>query len=396
MIKRIDLFLPIRSRYEALHFFTRSLHEALCRTGVDARLLDVENREGKSFIDQILSSPPDCTFCFNGLLPDEDGNFLCDTLKIPHIGFLVDSPHYFLSFIRSKYNILTLVDRFGCQFFQNLNFKNVLFLPHGVDRNLIQQSPSSDSDRPYDVLMLASFNDFEGIEGNWMAKYDKPFVHALMEAVENVFANVEIPYAQALAQAIDHYSRKVGGIDVRKFNFTDILTDLENYIRGKDRFELLKSIKEAEVHLIGVDSHKWKSLLKNPSNITAYDPISYSQAINFMQKSKIVLNSSPFFKNGSHERVFTGIAAGALVFSSYSLYFNEFFTDGVSIGYYYPSHWDEVNDAINDYLKDSEKRYSIISRGQQIVQNCHTWDHRAESLIREAEPILKKMKNYDF
>lgn len=388
MIKRIDLFVPTRSRYEALNYFTNCLYQSFLRNGIQARLLDVQNRDPKPFIDQILENPPDFTFSFNGVLPDEHGNFLCDVLKIPHVCFLVDSPHYYLLLIRSERNIITSVDRFGADFFKRLNFQNCFFIPHGVDINLFDRSPSPSSKRPYDVTMLSSFTDFEEIEAIWREKYDKPFVEALEDAVGIALKNPEIPYAQALSQAFDTYSKKQGGIDPKKFDFITLLTEIENYIRGKDRFELIRSIKDAKVHLFGEGSQKWKALLKNPSNVIAYDSIPYMESIAVMQQSKIVLNSSPFFKYGSHERVFTGIAAGAFVLTNYNLYFNECFKDGESIGFYYPTQWHNVNAVINDYLSDSKKRVSIVEKGQEIVKNHHTWDNRARTLIKDIEPII--------
>lgn len=382
--------MPVYSRYEVLHYFTRSLGSALERAGVRCRFIHSKQGSTQELIQHILLDPPDCTLSFNGLLPDNQNRFLCDFLQIPHVACLVDSAHYFLPLTQSPYTIITCVDRFGCDFFRKLHCQNVFFLPHAADRSLLEQGAKLQQERPYDLLFLASFTDHAGILQKWKERFDTRFIEVLEEAAYQTLQDRELPYANALANALDRYAREVGAFDPASIDFIALLTELENYIRGKSRFELLKAIKKNKVHLVGEHSDRWKALLGNPTNVIAYPQVTYPQALQMMQESKIVLNSSPFFKNGGHERVFTGMASGAVVATNENLYLQEHFHHDEEILFYNYPYDEELDEKLFAYLKDPEKCYSIVTKSQIKVREGHTWDHRALSLLQQLEVILQK------
>lgn len=384
---KIDLILPQYSRYKVLHLFTKYLAEGLTNAGATTRLLEIQREAPQEFLRSLLNDPPDFTLCFNGILPDEQGRFVSDMVQIPHVACLVDSPHYFLPLIKSKYSIITCVDRFGCDFFKSVNFHNALFMPHATSRSFLEASPPPDSDRPYDVVMMASYVDIEKIHGNWKSRYGEKLALAFEEAAEITLIEPKTPYAHALARALDSYAKRES-FNPNTVDYIQLLTDLENYVRGKDRLELVKAIKDAEVHLFGENAHLWKQAIGNPSNVIVHDEVPYTQALEIMQKSKIVLNSSPFFKNGAHERIFTGTAAGAVVISNDSLYLREKFSEGESLLFY---NYQDVNATINDILDQPVKRYDIVAKGRAKVLQEHTWDRRAEDLLKDLTPILKEL-----
>jgi spore maturation protein CgeB len=392
MIERIDLFMPPRSQYQVLHHFTKNLADALSRTGVKCRILEAQKDQPKEFIDQILQDPPECTLSFNGLLPDSEGRFFCDLIHIPHVACLVDAPQDFAILTQSPLSIITAVDSFSCDFFQGLAFKNVLFMPPAVDKDLIK-APSKNDERNYDVLLLASFIDFEEIRSIWKKKYGPSMVKMLEETAEVILSERAMPIVQALAHGLDKYVKTPNSIDPKQIDFLELLDQLEDFINGKDRLNLVKAIKDAKVHIFGVGSNRWKQLLGKSPNVITHEPVSYEQGLNLMRNSKIVLNSCPSIKGGAHERIFAGIACGAAVLTNENIFMDENFKHGKDILFFQHGKWEEVNNLINDYLADEDKRLALVEKGQETVKNDHTWDHRAAVLVNELAPILAKIHN---
>src|SRR5262249_41690528 len=152
-------------------------------------------------------------------------------------------------------------------------------------------------------------------------------------------------YYQAFAQALEKHVNLQKGIDPRSIDFVAILDDLEMYIRGKDRFELIDAIKDAKVDIFGSADGEvgWKNYLGHKRNITVHEPVPFEQALAIMKHSKIVLNSCPWIKNGAHERIFSGLACGALVITSENPYMSQEFKDGESIVFYQHKKWDKAN-----------------------------------------------------
>lgn len=394
MIQRIDLFMPPNfSQYGVLHHFTKKLQEAFLRLGVNCRILEAQRNNPKPFLTELFQDPPDCTLSFNGLLPDEEGRFFCDLIRIPHVAYVVDSPNGFVSLAKSPFTIIASVDRQAGDFFRGINAPHVLFIPHGVERNLGFES--HEQERPYDVLMLSSCIDYEQLRQQWQKQYPKEVSRVMDESAERALADNRTSYVQAFVSALDAFVAKGGEVDPHKVNFVELLDILEMYIRGKGRVEMVRAIRDAKVAIFGSPSTSatWQKLVGKQPNVVIHEPVPYDQALELMQRSKIVLNSCAWIKYGVHERVLSGLASGALVISDDNLYLREHFTDGTNIGLYQYGHPDALNALVNRYLSDETTRRKVVAAGREQVMQHHTWDHRAAALLKEVTPILQKIRN---
>ncbi len=392
MVSRIDLFMPPdnKSRYGVLQHFTMKFGEALIAAGAECRFLKADRHNPKPFLEALYNDPPDCTLSFNGLLPDEQGHFFCDMIKIPHVACLMDSPTQYLALASSPYTIVTSPDRFGTEFFKGLGCENSLFLPHAVESDI---TPLSKKTFPkYEVTMLSSCIDYETIEELWTSKYSKAVREAMHEAVDISLSDQETSCIQAFIQTMDHHideSHMTPGI----LNYPDIIDQIEMYTKGKERVELIRAINDAPVNIFGTHTDLWKKYLKNKPNVTFHESVGFEIAIEVMKQSRIVLNSCAWLKDGTHERILTGLACGALVLTNENIYMREHFDDGESIAFYQMGKWNQVNEQINYYLSHPEIIKKITDKGREIVMNRHTWDQRAKTFLKELKPVLKRIKN---
>lgn len=389
-MKRIDVFMPPLSQYGVLHHFTKKMHEALLFCGINSRLLEAKKNDPAPFLEAIFKDRPDCTLSFNGLLPDDQGRFFCDMLRIPHVACLVDSPNNYLPLTRSPFSIITCADKSSVEFFQGVGFSNALFMPHAIESSL---APDANGKREYDVVMLASCIDFEGIRATWKEKYSPALCKAMDEAAEIALSDQTTPYYKAFVQALDHQVSRQSGLDPQTIDFVGVLDEIEMYIRGKDRFELLNAINEAKVDVFGSADGRtsWMSYLGNKRNFVFHDPVPFEQALAIMRHSKIVLNSCPWIKNGGHERIFAGLACGALVITNENVYMKEKFKDGESIVFYQHKKWDKANHRVNEYLENHTKREQIVDKGRDLVMHHHTWNQRAQQLCEDLPPLLRRI-----
>ena len=264
-------------------------------------------------------------------------------------------------------------------------------MPHAVEKSLINDHSDK---REYDVVMLSSCIDYEAIHSSWKKKYSAPICQAMEEAAEKALEDLAKPYYQIFVEALDKQVHLQKGIDPQTIDFIEILDDIEMYIRGKDRVELIKSIKEAKIDIFGSadGAAGWKKYLGDKRNVVIHDPVPFEQALAIMKQSKIVLNSCPWISYGGHERIFAGLACGALVITNENPFLKKEFKDGESIVFYQHGRWDKANHRVNEYLENSSKRDLIAKNGKEIVMNRHTWDHRAKQLIAELSPILENIK----
>lgn len=383
MLEKIICFNNTISRYEVLPYFTTGLMKALKRLKIDCEIIVPEKGNIFPFLQKIYQDPPDCTLCFNGLLYDSNERFLADMIEIPHVACLVDNINWFFSLIKSPYYIITCPDKTSCALLNSLQFKKWIYMPHGVDASL--KMSEEGEKREYDVAFFGTCIDFKSIQDNWRASYSKQMIEILEKAAEETLSNPSVAYQEALMTGLQKAS-----IDVEQSDAYILFSELDQYVRGRDRYELIKSIKYTPVHVFGgaLGELSWQEQLKGCENVIFHDPIPYPEVIKKMKQSKIVLNSSPMFKFGGHERIFTALACGALTLTNETAYMLENFQNNQNVALYQPMHWDAIDDQVHSILKDEEKRKQIALNGRNEVLSHHTWDHRARDLVRDLQPLL--------
>lgn len=382
-IERIDLLIPPAERagYGVLPSFTQSMAGALSRRGVACRLLGRTRGPTPDLVQQILRDPPDFTLSFNGLLPDANGQFLCDQLAIPHVACIMDAPNHFLDLAKSPLTHITCIDRDFAAFFQGLKQQKVLFLPHAVDRDY---AAPLDSPRPYQVALFGTCIDYEERRDSWRKLFPDAVRAVLEDAVSIAESNPTIAYFQALQQALEARLKNQKDLDPRSLDYFALFENLEFVIRGKDRVALVRSIKGAEVHVFGTKSGSrgWEDYLMDCSrDVTVHGRLTYNEVLATMAKTSIVLNSCPSIRNGAHERIFAGLMAGATVLTNDNQYVREQFGTEKGVVYFNAPQCEDISALILQILSNDENRRKAVVQGRALVQSAHTWDHRARKLL---------------
>lgn len=382
MIKRIDLFMPPFNQYSVLHHFTHKFYEALTRLGVHCRILEAKFDDPKPFLQQIFNDPPDCTLSFNGLLPDDNGYFFSDMIQIPHVACLTDPPTRFIELAKSPKTIITCMDSSGVDFFHELNVSNVFFMPHGVEKNL---KGDPETERPIDLLMLSTCIDYNAIRKEWQEKYPPALCKVLDEAAEATLADQTTSHINAFISALDHHMKIDRDLDLNTVPYVEAIVELDDYIRGKDRVELLHAIKDYPIDIYGMGP--WEKFVGN-TKARVHTPVPFKEALQLMASSKIVLNSCPTTKHGTHTRVLSGAISGAVSLTAENPYMTHYFKDKQDILYYRHSDLSKVNKNVGDLLSDRSKRIAMAHNGMKITLEHHTWDHRASRLLKNLSSIL--------
>jgi hypothetical protein len=312
-------------------------------------------------------------------LPDENGYFFADMIQIPHVACLTEPPTRFMELAKSPKTIITCMDSSGVDFYHELGVSNVFFMPHGVEKNL-KHHP--EGDRPIDVLMLSTCVDYEELRKEWKKDYPAALCRALDEAAEATLSDQTTNHINAFVAALNHH---LEGLDINTIPYIAALIDLDQYIRGKERIELIKSIKDHPVDIYGMGP--WEKFIKG-TNARVHTPVEFKDALQLMSQSKIVLNSHPTTKHGTHTRILSGSISGAVALTAENPYMTHYYKDKEDILYYKYRDLPKVNQTVGDLLADDSKRLEMAHNGMKITLENHTWDHRASRLLKNLTSIL--------
>lgn len=174
-------------------------------------------------------------------------------------------------------------------------------------------------------------------------------------------------------------------IDFSEKSNSDILLFLEEYIRTDVRGRVIKSIVEhgQTIHVYGAG---WETFTcDNMQNFVWEGEAEFCALSRVLDDTKLFLNVMPWFKDGSHERVFTAMLHGAVVLSDESGYLEENFQDGEEIHFYSLDRLKLLGAQIKKILKEEEKLESIRKKAFEKTVAAHLWEHRAREILSLAQ-----------
>lgn len=375
MIQKALFLIPARCRYDTLRVFTHQVEAAFQRQGIETRAIDLAEVQFTDVVKEARDLNADVTCCFNGVLPNEQRGFLCEFLDIPHIAWIVDPPYEFLPLKDSPYNLIGCVDASYCQLYKALGCDNAIFLPHGCEGSI-----ADNEEKTFEVALIGTCLDSRKQEEQWKELLPDEVVKLLYRASEQVFTDHCTTPLEALCELSGHSLAELETATIADISLMQLWVQLERYLRGRDRLELVDTIDNAELHIFGRD---WDVAFPNPKpNVHIHPPIDYLQAMEVMAKSKIVINSVPVFKHGGHERIFTAPCRGAAVLANDSHYIRNHFEPGVDILTYSLADKSRVNAILRDYLDDEAKRSGLVTVAREKILASHTWDQRVKALLR--------------
>lgn len=379
--------LSCHNQYASKRYFTQKFADALMRQGIDTHILAwPDGPFPEELVKKVEELKPTLTASFHQLPEQTDGKYFWDGLNIPHWSILLDPVFYDLELMRSPLSIISCVDQGDCELLSSYHFERQFFFPHAVEKELIAPPQK---ERPIDVIFLGTCYDPDHLYDYWKTNYSKEILCVLEEAVTIVLTESKTTFVRALLQALI-----TNGIDPKEVEFDSLAQHVDSYSRGIDRVNLIRSITEVAVHVYGGKSWRedqptkdWCYYLAKQPNVTVHPPVNFAEGLELLKKSKICLNSMPFFKKGTHERIFCSLACGALPVSTENEYLKEIFAND-EIMFYQSDSLEGLNDRVQKILSRPDQLVEKIAKGQAIVLQSHTWDKRAELFLEKIQFIV--------
>lgn len=390
----------IKGIYDTMDLFTDELMQAFQKMGYPLSVLDAKNMEEclRQLSGQIgvsclkkeeadLSQDAACiTFNNMGYNLCEDRGFnLWEQYNIPYYDIQMDHPFHYADKIRRLPHTgrLYCIDRnhvaYVRRFFKNVRW--VDFLPHGgtaIDERDLEVLPLEK--RPVDVLYAGSLSkyriellipDFEQFREFDAGELCSGVLQELVrhpsrtteEVLEEYFAELKLPMTgEALGEYISQF-RFLDAYAVSFFREQAVRILVENGIR-------------VAVYGEGWERTDWCG---HP-NLVLGGKVLAPEVLPLMHHSKIVLNTMTWFKDGSHDRVFNGMLAGAAVVSDSSLYMKEQFVNHEEIELFELEEIGGLPAIVEDLLGDLSRAQRIADAGRKKAMREHTWEQRARTM----------------
>lgn len=389
MIKGKTIIITI-GPLETLNEFAREASKGLEQNGINTVLITITGDDSKdvSNIRNICTSYNvigALTMNNIALLTADNGNNIWDLCGIKIYDWLVDHPINYSSYINmAPVNAVFLcIDRTHVDFIKKLwPDKQCYFLPH-AGTCISDNEPAQFEQRDIDICYFGSIKYdvaapeprilkrlYEDSAFAWMAeKYiSDPGRVSYLELFEEMMKEFKV--------IIDDKQRLINLMSVYYFAWNFGVTYYKQY--------LIKALAEfgLNIHVFG---NNWEDIVNGVDNITYHGLITPQECVKYMNRCKIVLNNMPGYIDGSHERVFNAMMAGAVCCSDYSKYLGEQFDDLTDIVFYDLKNLQKTALQLKDILIDQERWKDISSSGRSKVLA----DHRFSTRMLQLEHLIE-------
>lgn len=156
-----------------------------------------------------------------------------------------------------------------------------------------------------------------------------------------------------------------------------------NEVRGYYQGRVIESLAATGIHVDIYCKTGWEKIQeKYPDQIRLHDSVTPWECMELMRESKITLNIQPWFKYGSHDRIYNAMLNGSVCVSDTSDYLVKYFQNGRDIVFYELEDMDGLVRNVR-ILLDNPGFAKMIMENQKKAAQRSTWKERLDNILRQ-------------
>lgn len=382
-IKKV-LILKGFSQYDVLRHFCDEMLQSLCSLGCLTTMLDLTSINPE-ILTSVLFNNYDMIFSFNSI-GIELYNFM--EHKPLFWSFLVDHPfHHHSRLQQIDGNVMvSCIDRRHVEYIDKY-YKNIpwtCFMPHGgTTSEPLRHIPYID--RKYNVVFMGSLGNLQETD-SLIKAISNELNDLVLSVTDTAISDMSLDLEQIVYDKLCELNVP---FDNGLFSeIMPILSPIDTLRRYYKRLALISSLCYNGID-IDIWGSGWEQAIKDPEcrkHIKLHGNVSYSEAMDIMRNSRIVLSDMPLFLDGSHERVFSSMQSGAISATDGSKFLEECFTDNENIIFYRNNNIEELASDIREKLNNPDTANTIINNAVNASAD-HMWRNRASAMMQIAKNL---------
>ena len=255
------------------------------------------------------------------------------------------------------------------------NVKKTCFIPlAGTPGPVDGQLPYAE--RPIDILLragshpLPKWENIPFLPGNGRELYEK--------TLESMFIYPGLNLEEAAKKSAEELSLTITH-EQWKGLFEDQLRTCEQEARRQYKAEVMRLISDAGFR-VEIYGDWWGDAASLPG-INVHERIPVWDSFALAERSKIILNFMPWFKEGAHDRIFTGMLHGAVCVTDTSEYLLERYTHGKDIVFFELTDLGQLAEHLQYLLSHPAQAAQIAAAGREHAMREDTWGNRLDALM---------------
>lgn len=371
-----------KSQYDSTKLFMEEMMDAIAEQGVSVDYLDCYDEEQFAGQRQELEKKKyDAVFSINGMALEQSSSLSRLLLRQPTVycTMLMDHPLIHHERMKNMYPYILVLSpdyhhvEYLEQYYPNIWCEG--FLAHGGNR---AERIVPYGERSIDVSFMGSYIDPAQVKKK-ILEYPPQMAALLLATAEKMIADTSLTLERALQMGL-----QTQGIQGKIEGFSEIMAEfreVDRYVRAFFRDKVVRTLVDSGI-AVDVYGDGWQKMqVRNPEHLHIHGRIDFKESLEVVADSKISLNVMPWFKSGSHDRVYTSMLCGAVCVTDGSDYLVEQCQDGEEIALYHLEHLDALPSLVKELLADSAKAEMIARTGCRLAEERHTWRQRGLEVL---------------
>lgn len=158
------------------------------------------------------------------------------------------------------------------------------------------------------------------------------------------------------------------------------------------RYRVLKTILDSGIKLDVFGDFWQESILKNKQGLICHPSITVEDSLIIYAQSKLSLNVMSWHKDGFTERVANIMLAHTVLVTEQTTYLEEKYKNGEELLMFSLDKLGELPEKIKNVLDNRETLQQIAEAGYRKTLQNHTWEKRAEEVLKFLETLEENTK----
>lgn len=364
------------------NFFAHQLGAAFEELGFEVQVCEFTREDDfDKILEPLTGKNYRAIFDFNSLLPRlemEDGTPFMEQLDGPFFDYVLDHPlFHYNALVRSGKNFHAIVLDEGQREYVRTyhpHLAGVHMLPLGATEALFEGTKN-----PADKILFMGTYDNPDSVYELVTSSPEPLQTFMKNLIEQRLADPCLPMEEAFRRYLKEEDME---LDDGNFSlFMNAMYPVDAYIRDYFRKAAIDELlaKKIPVLVVGEGWHKYTPV--NETYLIKEKPVLFELSFEKIAREQLLLNVSPIFNRGLHDRVLAGMANKTVVLTDENPYLRTRFKDRENIALYSLKNMESLSELAGELMENSSLRENIAEQGYQEFAANHTWSERAKTIL---------------
>lgn len=373
--------------YNSHYFFAHQMENAFEKLGYSVEMCEFTKEDD---FDAVLSPHLGKTYKlildFNSLLPqleEEDGTPVLNMIQGPFFDYILDHPLFHYNCLTSKADDFhaILLDEAQEEYVKKYykGVKSTLMMPLGATEAVCN---SKRIEVPDCILFIGSYDSEEKLL-NMIRVAQEPIRTLAFKVLEKRLENPLLLQEQAFAEVL--LENKVEMDNSQFALFMNQMYPVDAYVRNHFRRITIDTLVKYHipVKIVGEGWGKYRSF--DEKFVIREREVEFGLSFEKIAKEHILLNNSPFFNRGAHDRIYAGMANHCAVLTDTNPYLERTLSDRENIMLYSIKDEKGIKDRAEELLTNHVLCKRIQENAYLEFKQKHTWECRARRLLELIE-----------